>query len=196
MSEIDETVIILSGRNVLHVIFAAIFIVLLGVWAFSLDAEFILSFRRLNSPLFIHSFGAISALFGGLCGLYAIYRLYGDRRGLAFGSTGIVGYINSVGFIPWHEIEGAKIINIHRQRVLAINLKEPEKFLKRQGWFKRALLSMNQGLCGTPVAISISPLKASPTELLACFDRYKQKYGNVQPVVREGLAQKRASPST
>jgi hypothetical protein len=175
MSDIDETVIILSGKKILLVIFAAIFIVLLGVWMFSIDAEFVLTFRRLNNPLFVHTFGAILAIFGGLCGLYAIYRLCGDRRGLVFGSAGIVGYINSVGFIPWHEIEGAKIINIHAQWLLAINLKEPEKFLRRQSWVRRALLNSNQGFCGTPAALPINTLKASPTKLLACFDRYKQK---------------------
>ena len=179
----DETVIAQGNKKILLVILSAFFLIVpFGVWMFTLDAEFILTFGRHNSPysspIFVHAFGVVLAALGCLVGLNGIRRLYGDKRGLVFNSAGLDDYTSKVGFIPWHEIEGAKVVDRGGQRLLAIKLKDPTRFLARQSWYRRVLFKLNIRFYGTPAIFSLNPLEASPQEVLGCFDQYLQKYGD------------------
>lgn len=180
MSVVDETVIRLSVKKLLLLICGLFVVVVLGTWFFSLDAETIHAFRRLNSPAFVHGFGVFLVLLAGLSGFYLIRRLFGDRRGLVFNNVGIVAYTNRVtaGLIPWHDIAGAEIVKLRTQTLLAIKLKEPTKFLERQTPLKRALLFATFRSCGSPLVLSTNLLSAKPSELFARFSHYLQKYGN------------------
>ena len=76
----DETVIAQGNKKILLVILSAFFLIVpFGVWMFTLDAEFILTFGRHNSPysspIFVHAFGVVLAALGCLVGLNGIRRL-------------------------------------------------------------------------------------------------------------------------
>jgi hypothetical protein len=175
----DEMVIPLNKKKlVLAILFAFAFVLPLGIWMFSLDPEFIQQFRRFNSLPFVHAVGFTFAVGGFLFVPYGIRRLFSNKPGLIFNNKGIVAYINGVGFIPWCEIDSAKIINMRSQQQLAIVLKEPQNFLGKRSLFRRTLLQSNLLLCDTPVVFSIGILSISPQELLGYFDKYQQKYGH------------------
>jgi hypothetical protein len=180
MSDIDETIVELSGKNLLALIFGSLGVAALGMWMISLDAEFIATFRRFNSPAFIHGFGVSLILFSALSGLYATRKLFSDRRGLVFNDVGVLDCTHgiSAGLVPWCEIAGADLVELPMQAVLAVKLKEPTKYLERQAPLKRALFAANHKLCGSPVAFTVGLYKDKPTELLAHFARYHAKYGN------------------
>ena len=174
----DEMIIHLNKKKlVLAILFAFAFSLPLGIWMFFLDPTFIQQFPRFNNPSFVHAVGFILAFGGSIFIPYGMKRTFSSKYGLIFNSRGVVAYINSVGFIPWCEIDSAKIINMRSQQLLAIVLKEPQKFLGKRSWFRRTLLQSNLLFCDTPVVFSISTLNISPQELLGHFDKYQQKYG-------------------
>ena len=172
MNATDERVIDLSWKKVLLVILGAFAIAFpLGCWIFFLEAETIRAWRRLNSPDFVHGFGLVMATFAVYSGIYGIRMLFGDMRGLVFNSAGILDCSRGVseGFISWAEIEGVAVLKQRADRILAIRLKEPKRFIERKSRLTRLHFSANNLVFGSPVAISTQLFKVSPSELFVLF---------------------------
>lgn len=180
MSSKDEKIIKLSKKKILLLILGACAFVTLGVWLFSLDEATIQSQRWFNSPMFVHAIGLVSIVFFGLCGVFALKKLFDKKPGLVFNDSGIVDNASGVsaGLIPWSEVVGSEIFEIQKQKMLIIKVKNPQKYIERSGLLKRALNKANYKMCGSPIAISSSTLKIDFSELLSLFNRYQRKYGN------------------
>jgi hypothetical protein len=154
--------------------------VVLGAWLLSLDETTIRSQRRFNDPIHVYGTGLVSIVFFGACGVLGIRKLLDKRPGLVFNSAGVVDNSSGVsaGLIPWSEIVGAEVFEIHKQKMLIIKVRNPQKYIERGGMLKQALNKANYKMCGSPIAITSNTLKIDFFELLSLFHQYAQKYGH------------------
>ena len=180
MSPTEEKVIELSKNKILLLILGSCAFVALGAWLLSLDEATIQSQRRFSNPIVVHGIGLLSVIFFGACGAFGIRKLFDRKPGLVFNSSGIIDHSSGVsaGLIPWSEILGAEIYEIHKQKMLIIKVRNPQKYIERGGRLKQALNKANQKMCGSPIAITSNALKINFSELLSLFNQYKKKYGN------------------
>jgi hypothetical protein len=175
----DEKVIRLSRKKVSLLILGSVAFVALGVWLVSMDEAAIRSSSRFNDPTLVHGVAIVAIVFFGLCGIFAVRKLFDDRPGLVLNSSGIVDNSSGLaaGLIPWSDIAGAEIYQIHRQKLLIIKLRDPEKYVQRGSSLRQMINRANLKMCGSPVAISSHALSVSFPELLSLFVQYQQKYG-------------------
>jgi hypothetical protein len=182
MDSRDETVIKLSKKKLMLLLLGASAFVAAGIWMLSLDDATIQSRRSLNDPVFVHGLGLASIVFFGICGLYALKKLFDKKPGLIFNSYGIVNNASSVsaGFIPWSEILGATIFEVQKQKLLIIHVRYPQEYIAHSNPLKQALNRANYKMVGSPISISPVGLEITFSELVALFDGYLRKYG-VEP---------------
>ena len=156
-----RTEIPLSKSKIFLLLLIAAAFLTLGYWMFNMDASEIESHRKFNSPLFVHGLGLVSIVMGGLGGFVAIRKLFDPSPGLIIDELGITDNSSafSAGFIPWKDIIGFEIRQIHSQRILYVLLSDPEKYIARFKPLKRALLGANMKIAASPVAITASTLK-------------------------------------
>lgn len=78
-------------------------------------------------------------------------------------SSGVSG-----GEILWVDIENIKVIEIHRQKIILVLVKNPQEYIDKQSKsFKRKLMKLNYDMYGTPLSIASNGLKISFDELFA-----------------------------
>jgi hypothetical protein len=119
--------------------------------------------------------GIAGIVFLGFCSLYGIWRLVRPAPALIIHSSGIFDNASglSAGFLRWDEISGVFVGRVHRQRFLAIEVKDVEALLSRQSWVKARIMKMNVSLTGTVVNIPANVLPISLEELI---QNMRQKY--------------------
>ena len=179
MNTADEKVIKLSKTKVLLLIAGACVFVAIGLWMVQMDSSEIESQRRFNSPLIIHSIGAASIAFFGLCGVFGVKKMFDKKPGLVLSAVGIFDNSSGVsaGLIPWSEIVGFDIYEVQKQKMLIVKVTNPEKYVEVGGSMKRALNRVNFKMCGSPIAITSNSLKISFNELLHVCNQYLANYG-------------------
>lgn len=179
----DETIIKLNKWKIALLVAASCAFVAAGVWFLFVDEAAIRSGRSFrvfgNDPLIVRAFGVVAVGFFGLCGLYGVKKLFDREPGLIFNESGIIDNASGVaaGFIPWSEVIGTGIFEVHNQKMLIIEVANPQKYVERGGALRRALNKANYKFSGSPVSISANALDIAFPELLSLFDRYLQKYG-------------------
>jgi hypothetical protein len=175
----DELVIALSKSKAVLIIVGSLAMVAAGAWLFSMDQKTITREMPIDDPLFIHGMGIAGIVFFSLTGIVGIRNLFDKRPGLVLNASGII--LNSsggaAGFVPWSEITGAEIYEIHRQKMLIIKVRNPEEFIQRGNLLKRLVMRMSYKRCGSPIAISPNTLEINFQKLLSTFEQYQQKYG-------------------
>jgi hypothetical protein len=178
VSTTDEAIVELSKKKVFLIILGSCAFVALGVWLLFLDEATIQSQRR--SPMLVHGIGLVAVAFFGLIGAFGIKKLFDKKPGLVFNSSGIVDNSSAVsaGLIPWSEILGAEIFETHKQKMLIIKVRYPQKYIERGGQLKQLLNKANYKMCGSPIAITSSGLKVNFQELLSLFSQYHKRYTN------------------
>jgi len=179
MNPQDEKIIALSKNKLILLVAGSCVFVAFGLWMLSISAAEIESHRRYNDPLFVHGFGLIAALFFGSCGAFGIKKLFDKKPGLVFNSIGIIDNSSGVsaGLIPWSEISGFDIYEVHKQKMLVIFLKNPEKYIEMGNTIKRHINKVNFKLCGSPIVITSNALQINFDELLKFSSEYMVKYG-------------------
>jgi hypothetical protein len=182
MESTDETIIELSRKKLVLLILGSCAFVVAGVWLLSLDAGEIRYGRGFrfffNEPTVVYGAGVASILFFGVCGLYGIRKMFDKKPGLVLNSDGIVDNASgaAAGFIPWSEVIGSGVVEIQKQKMLVIGVRDPQKYIDRGGALRRALNKANSGMTGSPIAIPSVTLKIDFSELVSLFNRYQQKY--------------------
>jgi len=178
VSAADELVIDVSRTKAILMIVGGLAFVAGGYWMFTADAETVRQ-GPIDDPLFVHGVGLAAMVFGGLGIIFGIRKLFDKKSGLVFNSSGIIDNSSGLaaGFIPWSEIIGAEIYEVHRQKMLIIKVRHPEKFTQRGNLLRRALVKMGSKMSGSPIAITPNTLKINFSELLSTFEQYHQKYG-------------------
>jgi hypothetical protein len=175
----DETIIELSKRKLVPLLLGASVFVGAGIWMLSHDDASIQSRRDAPDPLFVYGLGLVTIIFFGICGLYALKKLFDKKPALIFNSSGIYDNASSVsaGLIPWSEVEGAEIVEIQKQKLLIIRVRDPQEYIARGNSLKQTLNKANYKMVGSPISISANTLKIDFSELVSLFDRYQRKYG-------------------
>jgi hypothetical protein len=184
MNMLDQTAIELSRKKIGQLFIAACVFVAIGILMLLQDDASIRSvFHRGQNLTYVHGVGIFSILFFGLCAIYSFIKLLDKKAGLIFSVAGIIDNASGVsaGLIPWTEIMGAKTSAVNKQEFLIIEVKDPQKYLTRGNWLKRAATSASYKMCGSPITIPTVTLKISFPELLSIFNQYQQKYGNPKP---------------
>ncbi|MFT3799921.1 MAG: STM3941 family protein [Burkholderiaceae bacterium] len=127
--------------------------------------------------------GWLSIVFGGLCALWAVWRLRDKRPGLIIGSEGLSDHSNitSVGFIPWSDIQRIEGMITNRQPMLLVHVHDPAPYLTRGSSLERTLRRANWRACGTPIVIAVHALQMRGDLLQAQIqdrlDRYRADRG-------------------
>jgi len=129
--------------------------------------------RRNVSYVWMASALGASAAFFGVCGLYALRKLFDTAPGLVIDDEGIVDNSSgiSAGRIPWSEIIGVHVKTVQRQRFLTIEVRDPQKYVQRASFLKRGFVSLNARYFGGPIQISASVLKINFDELHSMISR-------------------------
>jgi hypothetical protein len=179
MSEIDERIIESSKTKVIVMVIGALLFVALGVWMSTLDADYIESQGRFNNPTVVRGVGIAAVVFFSLCAVLGTKLLFRTKPGLILSSKGIVDDSSGVaaGHIPWSDIVGFSIYEIHKQKMLVVKVVDPEKYIAVGGAIKQALHRANYKLCGSPIAIASNTLKIGFDELTTLVNEYHKKYG-------------------
>lgn len=165
----DELIIALSKGRLSLIALGAIAFVVLCAWLVTADDVSII--RR--------ALAGIGIPFFGLCALWGLRKLFDTRPGLILSSNGFVDNASALaaGFVPWTDVTGTHVVEIKRQRILMVTVKNPEHYIARGGPVTRLLNRGNMRMAGSPIAISANSLKIGFDELLAAFEANRSRFG-------------------
>ena len=188
MDSNDETIIGLSKKKIALLLLGASAFVAIGIWMFSRDDASIRSGRGMNDPMLVHALGLVAIVFFGIAGLVALKKLFDTKPALILNKSGIVDNASAVaaGFIPWSEVVGARIVDVQKQKMLVIDVRDPEKYLARGNLVKQTLNKANYKMVGSPVSISANVLAIDFSELTSLFDQYQRNYAGEPGSAIEG----------
>ena len=158
----------LSKKKLTLMVIGSLMFVVLGI-LFVTNPEKYTS-RIMRSPTMIFIAGLASILFFGLCFFFIVKKLGDKSPGLVISDEGILDNSSGVsgGQIKWTEIEDISVIKIARQKLIMLQLKNPQDYIERQtSGFKRKMMKINYKMYGTPLSITSNGLKISFNELLS-----------------------------
>ena len=169
MTTLEHQIVIpLSKKKLTLIVIGSIIFVVLGILVVMNPEKYISIVMR--SPTIIFIVGVASILFFGLCFVFLVKKLADNSPGLIISKEGILDNSSGVsaGQILWTDIENISVTEIHRQKLILLQIKNPQAFIdKQKSWFKRKLMVMNFKMYGTPVSITSNGLKISSDELLS-----------------------------
>ncbi len=157
----------LSKKKLILMLIGSIAFVAAGLW-------FVINPPTINHPLFgnptlIFVTGIASILFFGLCAVYITRKLPDNKPGLIIDNIGLTDNSSGVscGQILWSDIENISVIEIHRQKLIMLQVKNPQDYIDKQtSVFKRKMMQMNFSMYGTPLSIISNSLQIKFDELL------------------------------
>jgi hypothetical protein len=180
MDSNDERIIKTSKRKIVLLLLGACVFVAIGIWMFSRDDASIQSGRSMNDPMLVHGLGLVAIVFFGIFGLVGLKKLFDNKPALILNNSGVIDNASSVsaGFIPWSDVVGARIVNVQKQKILVINVRDPEEYIARGNLLKQTLNKANYNMVGSPISISANVLAMNFSELTSLFDQYQRKYAS------------------
>jgi hypothetical protein len=152
----DQLTIPLSRTKIALLPIGAAMFVVLSFWLWVYADRL----SRLNF-LYVRTAAILGIGFFGLCGLYAVFKLFDRAPGLIVDAEGIIDNSSglSAGRIQWSDICGFQITSLYQQRFLAIEIRAAEKYVLRAPLWKRPLVALNAKYFGSPIQISANTLK-------------------------------------
>jgi hypothetical protein len=174
----DDRAIPTSRGKLIFLVLASLAFIAMGVWMFRLDDAAIYQQRTLNNPLLFRGVAALAVALGALGVVFCSRKMFDKRPGLVLSAEGITDNSSgvSVGFIPWSDITGFRVVEIRSTKLIVISLVDPEKYLARHNAVQRALYKASEGLVGSPVSISSTTLDIPFAELWELLEQYRAKY--------------------
>lgn len=157
----------LSKKKLILMLIGSICFVAAGLW-------FVINPPTISNPFFgnptvILVTGIASILFFGLCAIYIARKLPDNKPGLIIDNIGLTDNSSGVsaGQILWSDIENISVIEIHRQKLIMLQVKNPQDYIDKQtSGFKRKMMQMNFNMYGTPLSITSNSLQIKFDELL------------------------------
>jgi hypothetical protein len=169
MTELQSKVeIALSKQKIVLLLLGAIVLVALGLWFVIAPPQIENSYW--GNPVKIKMAGYASILFFGMGVIFLSWKLRDNKPGLVLDDTGFIDNSAAVtaGKVLWIDIIKMEVIEIQRQRLIMIYVKNPQDYIDRQtSGLKKRLLKMNYSMYGTPLSISANGLKISFDELFS-----------------------------
>lgn len=160
--------IALSKKKIFLMLIGALAFVANGLW-FVIAPPTILN-SYLGNPTKIAIAGYTSIVFFGLCAIVLVKKLLDNKPGLIINQTGLTDNSSGVsaGQILWSDIKDISVIEIHRQKLIMLQVKNPQDYIEKQtSDFKRKMMQLNYKMYGTPFSITSNGLKISFDELLS-----------------------------
>ena len=158
----------LSKKKLTLMVIGSLIFVVLGILFVTSPEKYTSSIMR--SPTIIFISGLASILFFGLCFFFILKKLGDKSPGLIISDEGIMDNSSgvSVGQIKWTEIEDISVIKVYRQKLIMLQIKNPQDYIDKQtSSFKRKMMTINYKMYGTPVSLTANGLKISFNELLS-----------------------------
>lgn len=118
--------------------------------------------------------GYASIVFFGFLAFIFLRKLPDQKPGLIIDETGLTDNSGglSAGTIPWADIEDISVLEIHKNKMIMIYVKDPQEYINRQSnVIKRKLMHMNNNSYGTPISITTNGLKTSFDDLFGLLIR-------------------------
>ncbi len=156
----------ISKTKLLLLLLGSLTFVALGLW-FVIAPPTISSHYWGNSTKMI-IVGYASIIFFGFCAFAFILKFPTKGSGLIIDDTGLDDNSSGVsgGQILWSDISNISIIEIHRQKIILLQVNNPQDYINRQtSKFKRKMMEMNYNMYGSPLSITSNGLKISFDEL-------------------------------
>ena len=183
MRSSEQTIEIpLNKTKIVMMMIGSLIFVIIGFWFVIAPPEIENSFWGDQTKLAI--IGYASIFFFGLCAYFFIRKLPDNKPGLVIDDSGLID--NSGGFsagpISWSDIEDISVMQIQKQKMIMIYVRNPQEYIDRQTSFlKRKGMQLSYKSYGTPINISSTGLKTSFDELYSeIINKFQQKRNTVQ----------------
>lgn len=112
-------------------------------------------FMIAGDEVFPRIIGFLCVFFFGICFLYLAYRTMKRQPSLLIDDEGVTdnsSYIGG-GRLTWQDIRAVRLYDYMGQRMIGLELHDPQALYDRQSGFKRLLLKANKGLVKPQVNI-------------------------------------------
>ena len=168
----EQIAIPLSKRKLLLFALGGVAFAALGVWLF-INAD-----DMPKSPLLVRAVSVVCVSFFGLIAIKAGTMLFSTSPGLVIDAEGLVDNASgiAVGRIPWSDIKKIRISTAETHRFLTIELRDPQKYVRRARLVKRSILTQNMKYFGGPVHIPADTLRIDFGDLVKVVRESHAKY--------------------
>ncbi|MEQ1732099.1 MAG: STM3941 family protein [Bacteroidia bacterium] len=167
VSTIGQVEIPLSKKKLLQMLIGSLAFVALGLWlVFNPPTNG--RYAHAN-PIFAFVIGAISILFFAPAFIFIAKKLYENKPGLIIDNIGITDNSHGVsaGLIVWSDIEKIYEVQINKQKIIIIEVKNPQEYIDKQlSYLKRKLMLFGINMYGTPLSITSNTLQIKHDELV------------------------------
>jgi uncharacterized protein YneF (UPF0154 family) len=168
----------LSKKKIIKMIVISLVFTCIGCWM--LIAQPQSSNVILNSPFIKYPSAVLSVLMGILGGYFFFQKLQDNRPALILAPDGITDNSSAIsaGFIPWSDITEVTSIKVSGQKMVVIQVHNPEDYIQRQAsTFKQRIMRTNYTRFGTCIAFSPSTIDIKFEDLLT---ELQQRFSNSQ----------------
>ncbi|HOY70234.1 MAG TPA: STM3941 family protein [Methylotenera sp.] len=179
MTDTNQTTIPLSKTKIWMLIFGSIAFVAIGLWMLTLDTAALAGqTAKYRNPAIVHGIAYLCIAFFGLCLLVGIKKLFDTKPGLVISAQGILDHVShfSPNPVPWRDIKGFDVAEIHKQKMLVIYLENPQPYIESATAMRKLGFIANTKLVGSPWVITASTLKTSFDALLALCQQSLNQY--------------------
>ncbi|GGF90171.1 hypothetical protein GCM10010912_39180 [Paenibacillus albidus] len=162
-------------RNLWLMALAGLAFVAAGVWMISLYLEG-------GESILIALVGLVCTVFFGACLLYIIKMMFDRGPAVILDEQGVTDHssFTSGGTIRWDEIENLELFHLSGQKMIGIQLKDPQAYLANQRGFKGWLMRVNHRMVDAPVNIAQAalpiPLEQLYEEMLRRWELHRQDH--------------------
>ena len=160
-----------SKRKLTYYAAGALGFVALGFYM-ALRPETMIPNGLVDDPALVRGVGAMAVLFFGAMGFVIVKKLRDPAPGLMLTPEGFVDNSGGLvtGSIAWADVTGLRELEIMRQKMLVVVLRDPTSYLAQQNNpFKRQLMKTNLSSYGSPIIISANALECTYPELVELF---------------------------
>lgn len=166
-----------SKKKSFLLLISSLLFVIIGIWMF-MNAENLTGFRS-GSPIFIKGIGIISFLFFGLGFYISIKQLVKNKLFVIIDKSGINvnPKKNPSEFISWNNIEGFSELQIQSQKMVLINLNNPDYWIENENnRIRKRLAQFNLDNYGSPFVLSAISMQINHAELVEVLNENFEKY--------------------
>jgi hypothetical protein len=157
----------LSKSKIVKMLIGALVFVAIGFWFVIAPPTIENSFW--GSPAKLTITGYASIIIFGLSAITLVRKLTDTKSGLIIDREGIIDHSGgmSAGQILWNDIINISVIEIHKQKMIMLEVKNPQEYIGRQSsLLKRKSMELNYKMYGTPISITANGLDIPFKELL------------------------------
>jgi hypothetical protein len=166
-----------SKKKSFLLLIGSLLFVIGGIWMF-MNAENLTAFRSRN-PIFIKGIGIISVLFFGFGFYLSIKQLVKNKLFVIIDKSGVNvnPKKNLSEFINWKNIEGFSELKIQSQKMVLINLNNPDYWIEKENnRMRKRLIQFNIDNYGSPFVLSAISMQISHAELVKILNENFEKY--------------------